>query len=244
MAAIANTDSAEKTRHVSAVGPACVIRRRICPFEVFNAGTEPKSIFLSLSFCGSVLPMSDVVPVPEVRLQGGAPNLQPELESLLAQCYGDMRVLARRIMGGRARAAVFQPTELVNEVAIRLIRGRLQGVPQQAHFLALAARTMRQVLIDEARKTSAAKREKPMFMTIWPGAAQDGVVDLGSLDDALTALRALSPARSEIVELRFTLGMTVKETAAATGLSERTVNRQWLETRAWLLDYIQAHAET
>ncbi len=167
-------------------------------------------------------------------------ELQPVLAALLAQCYGDMRLLARKIMTGNQLAQHLQPTELANEVVIRLISAKLKDVANQGHFLATAARTMRQVLIDEARKLSAAKRHTPMFMTIWPGGSREDLIDIGALDSALKALAELSMIRAQIVELRFVLGMTVAETAVVVGLSDRTVNRHWIEARAWLMDYIKA----
>jgi RNA polymerase sigma factor (TIGR02999 family) len=154
-----------------------------------------------------------------------------------------MRLLARRIMRGNALAAAFQPTELANEAAVKLICARLQGIYGKAHFLALAARTMRQVLIDEARKISAAKRQAPLFLTAWPGAPAGEQIDIELLDDALKALAALSPPRAEIVELRFTLGMTVEEAATAAGISPRAVKRHWQAARAWLIDHMQGGAD-
>jgi RNA polymerase sigma factor (TIGR02999 family) len=157
---------------------------------------------------------------------------------VLAACYGEMRLMARRIMGGNALGRVLQPTELANEAAIRLIRANMETVKDQGHLLAVAARTMRQVLVDEARRGASAKRHAPTLMTLWPGGDVAAPVDLGDLDQAMAALAALSPARAEIVELRFMLGMTVEETAAATGIPERTVKRHWQAARAWLLAHL------
>ena len=163
---------------------------------------------------------------------------------MLAHCYGEMRQVARRIMAGDSMARAIQPTELANEAAVRLIRSKLANLEDKGHTLALAARIMRQVLIDEARRNAAAKRSAPMLLTAWPGSREgaregEGMVDLGALDEALSALTALSPARAEVVELRFMFGMTVEETAVAIGASESTVKRSWQAARAWLLDRIQ-----
>lgn len=164
--------------------------------------------------------------------------LGPLPADMLAQCYGEMRLLARRIMADNVLARVLQPTELANEAAIRLIRSKLSNLQDKGHTLALAARIMRQVMIDEVRKTASAKRNAPLMMTFWPGGDRAALVDLGDLDEALTALTAFSPERAQIVELRFMFGMTVEETAVAVGSSERTVKRHWQAARAWLLDYI------
>jgi RNA polymerase sigma factor (TIGR02999 family) len=156
----------------------------------------------------------------------------------LSACYGEMRRMARRIMAGNALGRVLQPTELANEAAIRLIRANLEHVHDQGHLLAVAARTMRQLLVDEARKGASAKRHTPTLMTFWPGGEGSAPVDLSDLDAALAALAALSPVRAEVVELRFMLGMTVEETAVATGIPARTVKRHWQAARAWLLAHL------
>jgi RNA polymerase sigma factor (TIGR02999 family) len=162
---------------------------------------------------------------------------------MLAQCYAEMRSTARRLLAGNAMGRILQPTELANEAAIRLIRANLAQAQDAGHMLATAARAMRQVIVDEVRKASAAKRQEPVLMTAWPGGGEkDGLVDMADLDRALEALAALSPIRAQIVELRFMLGMTVTETAAATRVPERTVKRHWQAARAWLLDHLEASA--
>lgn len=164
---------------------------------------------------------------------------QPAGESeVLSRCYADMRLMARRILAGNALGRVLQATELANEAAVRLIRAQLSGAADSGHLLAVAARTMRRILIDEARKAASVKRSAPQIMTTWPGEQRGGPVGMAELDQALSALASLSPDRAEIVELRFMLGMTVEETAAATGVPERTVKRRWQSARAWLLDYL------
>lgn len=157
---------------------------------------------------------------------------------MLAQCYADMRRIARRLMARDAMARVLQPTELANEAAIRLLRSSLEGVADQGHMLALAARTMRQVLIGEARKLMANKRQGPIWITMLPDDGQDKLIDLQALDQALVALAQHSPDHATIVELRFMLGLSLAEVVTATGLSQRTVTRRWQAARLWLLDHI------
>lgn len=163
-------------------------------------------------------------------------------ERILAACYDDMRRIARRIIATDQMRCVFQPTDLVNEAALRLIQSSPVGVTGQGHMLALAARTMRRVLIDESRRTAAAKRHRPTLLTSWPG-SREALVDIEDLDAALAALESFSSEHARIVELRFTLGMTVEETAVLTGLAERTVKRRWQSARAWLQDYLSPGAE-
>ncbi len=172
-----------------------------------------------------------------------AGGLGPIPAEVLARCYGEMRLMARRILGGNALGRVLQPTELANEAAIRLIRANLSNAKDEGHLLAIAARTMRQILVDEARKALSAKRNAPVLMTAWPGAPCEPLVNMADLDGALVALATISPERAQIVELRFMLGMTVEETAVATGIPERTVKRHWQAARAWLLAWLHENAD-
>lgn len=135
-------------------------------------------------------------------------------------------------------ARFLQPTELVNEAAIRLLRSNLIGVADQGHMLAYAARTMRQVLIGEARKTMANKRQPITMLTLLPDTDADKLIDLEALDRALLALADHSPEHAKIVELRFMLGLSLAEIVDATGLSQRTVTRRWQAARLWLLERI------
>jgi RNA polymerase sigma factor (TIGR02999 family) len=168
-------------------------------------------------------------------------ELDPTHSAILAQSYTEMRRMARRILAGKQLGPALQPTELANEAAIRLLRSNLANAKDESHFLAIAARTMRHILIDEARKAMSVKRAQPALLTAWPGAEGGALVDIADLDGALAALALLSPERAEIVELRFMLGMTVEETARATGIPERTVKRHWQAARAWLLAWLNEH---
>lgn len=161
-----------------------------------------------------------------------------EADQILAAGYDDMRRIARRIIASDSLRAVLQPTDLVNEAVLRLIDSSRTSVSDKGHLLALAARTMRRILIDEARKAAAAKRQTPELMTSWPGAPSGGLLSIEELDRALKELQAFSPDHAQVVELRFSLGMTVPEAAAATGLAERTIKRRWQAARAWLHDHL------
>jgi RNA polymerase sigma factor (TIGR02999 family) len=158
---------------------------------------------------------------------------------MLALCYEDVRRVARRMISGDSQRRVLQATELANEAVLRLIGLQRIEVRDQAHMLALAARTMRRVLIDEARKGAAGKRQAPEMMTRWPDDPRNRLIDLHELDRALTALEAVSPAHAEVIELRFMLGLTVEEASQASGVPERTLKRRWQAARAWLLDYLR-----
>lgn len=159
-------------------------------------------------------------------------------EALISQCYADMRGIARRLLARDGMACVFQPTDLANEAVIRLLRSKLEGVADQGHMLALAARTMRQVLIGEARKLMANKRQPVALITMLSSEHERKLVDLEALDRALAALAEHSPEHARIVELRFMLGLSLAETVSATGTPQRTVTRRWQAARLWLLDHI------
>ena len=166
-------------------------------------------------------------------------------EALLAAVYEDMRHVARAILSHDSMRARLQPTDLVNEASLRLIQSMPSHVADQGHMLAVAGRTMRRILIDEARKFRTAKRSvpPPRVMTQFPGAQREDVIDIEDLDRALEALERFSAEHARIVELRFSLGLTVEETAAATGLPERTVKRRWQAARAWLMVFLGPELE-
>lgn len=159
---------------------------------------------------------------------------------LLASCYDDVRRIARSIIARDGPNRPLQATELANEAAIRLIGLDRMEIQGKGHMLAMAARTMRRILIDEARKGSAGKRRAPTMVTRWPDDPAAALLDIGDLDRALDALTAFSPEHAQVVELRFMLGLTVEEAARASGLAERTIKRRWQAARAWLLDHLDA----
>jgi RNA polymerase sigma factor (TIGR02999 family) len=166
-----------------------------------------------------------------------ASQSRPDAGGLIADCYAEIRRIARRLVKDRA-LAVLQPTELVHEAVLRMLRIEALQVEDRGHMLALAARIMRQALIDEVRKVSASKRQAPPLLTMWPERAEV-LVPLDVLDAALEELVKVSADHAEIVELRFTLGMTVDEVAEATGKSPRTIKRRWHAARAWLQRYLE-----
>lgn len=162
----------------------------------------------------------------EASIAGG------EASAHLGTCYAEIRRIAGLLVASHRAGRLLQPTELVHEAALRLLRIDALRIEDSGHMLALAARVMRQALIDEMRRSYAAKR-RPVLLTSWPGAAE-AIVPLDLLDAAVERLNAISSDYAQIIELRFTLGMTIAEVAAATDLSERTVKRRWQAARTWL----------
>ena len=156
------------------------------------------------------------------------------LDRVLALIYDDLRALARRQLRREYEDRTLDPTALVHETYLKLLRGNGVNIQDRTHFFALAARAMRQVLVDHARRRTAAKREdawKQVTLTD-PGATK-GVSpeDLLALD---AALERLDPRQRQIVECRFFGGMSDLEIAAALGITDRTVRREWVKARAWL----------
>jgi len=140
-------------------------------------------------------------------------------------------------MAGERAGHSLQATVLVNEAYLRLIDAKNVAWHDRTHFLAVAARVMRRILVDHARARRAGKRGGPAVrvtfteaLLITNGAREDFV----ALDDALTALAAFDERKSRVVELRFFGGLSVEETATVLKVSPETVMRDWRLARAWL----------
>jgi RNA polymerase sigma factor (TIGR02999 family) len=155
------------------------------------------------------------------------------LDRLLPLVYADLRALAEREMRRESPGHTLQPTALVHETYLRL-GGAPESAGDRTHFLAIAARAMRQVLVDHARRRDAAKRgggAAPVTLTDGIGAGPLDFDEILALD---RALEALDTRQRQVVECRFFAGMEESEIAAALDVSERTVRRDWAKARAWL----------
>ena len=161
--------------------------------------------------------------------------------------YDELRRIAARYVSRERPGQTLQATALVNEAFVRLSAERPRQFQNRTHFLAIAALSMRQILIQRARARRAAKRGgAPLRITLEdaniagavPGAASGlpapGDIDILALDEALTRLAELDAELARIVELRYFGGLTVEETAEAIGSSPATVKRHWALARAWL----------
>ena len=156
------------------------------------------------------------------------------LGRLIPLIYEDLRALARRQLHRELGDRTMRPTSLVHEAYMKLAVGTAMQAQDRAHFLAIAARAMRQVLVDDARRRSAAKRGAAFArasLDEFDAGFEIDVAELLALDDAL---EALEPRQRQIVECRFFGGMEEREIAAALGVTERTVRRDWVKARAWL----------
>jgi RNA polymerase sigma-70 factor, ECF subfamily len=162
---------------------------------------------------------------------------EQRLASLMPLVYDELRRIADRYMRHERPGQTIQATGLVNEAYLRLAAERPREFANRTHFVAIAALSMRQILVQRARARAAQKRGgAPDRLTLDDGMLVDDgpSVDLIALDDALTRLAAFDPGQARIVELRHFGGLTVEETAEAVALSPATVKREWAMARAWL----------
>jgi RNA polymerase sigma factor (TIGR02999 family) len=161
---------------------------------------------------------------------------------LLEAVHGELRRLARRHMRQERLDHTLQPTALVHEVYLRLFPDQKLTWNDHAHFLRSAARAMRQILTDHARRRNRAKRDGDLDRVPLDSRAalvsdeQPGI--LLALDESLNRLAQLDPRQAEIVELLYFTGMTQEEAAKTLDISPRTINREWRLARAWLRDEV------
>ncbi|HEU4389593.1 MAG TPA: sigma-70 family RNA polymerase sigma factor [Blastocatellia bacterium] len=162
-------------------------------------------------------------------------------ERLIPVVYDELRRQAATYLRRERPGHTLQATALIHEAYLRLINQENIDWQNRAHFYAIAARLMRQILVDHARKRKAGKRGGSDIkvsledaMVVSPGRS----VDLVALDEALTGLAALDPQQSRVVELRYFSGLSVEETAEVLGISTRTVKRDWNVAKAWLRERI------
>jgi RNA polymerase sigma-70 factor, ECF subfamily len=161
------------------------------------------------------------------------------LERLVPLLYDELRAMAHRQLGRERRHSTLQTTALVHEAYLKLVDDTKVTSRGRAYFFAAAARAMRQVLIDQARRRNAEKRGggvQALSLDEELIAVDEFAVELMDLDRALEQLAALNPRHARVVECRYFAGMSVEETAAALDVSPRTVKYDWALARAWLYD--------
>jgi RNA polymerase sigma-70 factor, ECF subfamily len=169
------------------------------------------------------------------------------LDSLLPLVYQELRRLAAAYIRRERPGYTLQPTALVNEAYLRLLKDDPARWQNRAHFCAIAAHSMRQILIERARARDAQKRGGARARVTLDEALVAGgerSIDLVALDEALERLAAIDPEQARLVELRFFGGLTVEETADAMDISPATVKRHWTVARAWLARELKGLAST
>jgi RNA polymerase sigma factor (TIGR02999 family) len=161
-----------------------------------------------------------------------------EAEAVLIETvYRELRRMAGNIMRFERPGHTLQPTALVNEAYLELLRDAKTDWKDRNHFFAAAAQSMRRILVDYARMRKAAKREgerQKVELTDFMAISDERLDEVIAIDKALTRLSEFAPRSCRIVELRFFAGLTLGETADVLGLARRTVSREWDVARAWL----------
>jgi RNA polymerase sigma-70 factor, ECF subfamily len=161
---------------------------------------------------------------------------QGAFAALTPLVHQELQRIARRCLRGERVGQSLSPTALVHEAYLRLVDAQQVNWQNRAHFLAMAAKMMRRILVDAARARRRQKRgggELHLSITDEISSTEKGH-DLASLDDALEALAAIDPRKSQVIELRIFGGLTVAETAAVLTVSRDTVMRDWKLALAWL----------
>lgn len=156
---------------------------------------------------------------------------------LLPLVYQDLRRLARHAMAKERPGQTLQPTALVHEAYLRLVQNQGVAWHSRVHFFRAAAQAMRWILVDAARRKATPKHgggQLTPLSDIDQIAAQAPADDLLALDEALHRLEQCDARKADVVKLRYFAGLSVDETAAALGVTTRTVRRDWLAARAWL----------
>jgi len=169
-----------------------------------------------------------------IRWRGGD---REALDALMPLVYKELRRVAQFYLRAERPEHTLQSTALVHEAYVRLAGQALPQWQNRAHFFAVSAQIMRQILVDYARSHRAAKRGSGAFrLTLDDAMDLPGQqnVDVVALDDALKMLATMDPQQSRIVELRFFAGLSIEDTSEVLGISPSTVKRSWTSARAWL----------
>jgi RNA polymerase sigma factor (TIGR02999 family) len=161
------------------------------------------------------------------------------MSALLPIVYQELRRVAAGYLRRERPGQTLQATALVHEAYVRLLREQQVSWQNRAHFCAIAANSMRQILVERARARNAAKRGGGLHRitlddAVAPAPLDEAGVDVDALDEALTRLATLDPQQARLVELRYFGGLTIEETAEVLGVSPATVKRSWVVAKAWL----------
>jgi RNA polymerase sigma-70 factor (ECF subfamily) len=164
-------------------------------------------------------------------------------EAVLNVLYDELHLIASRLMSDQRAAHTLQTTALLNEAWMRLAGGTPQPYQGQRHFVRVAARAMRCVLVDHARRRTAKKRRRDRAQPLETDALvhwDEGHTELLALNDALERLGERDEELLRIVELRYFGGLTLEETASMLGMTVRQVHRRWTFARGWLRRTLEA----
>jgi RNA polymerase sigma factor (TIGR02999 family) len=193
-----------------------------------------------LSPSGSCTVQPKPEPVSELLAEYRNGN-EESLRRLVPLVYNELRRVAHYHIRKERPDHTLQTTALVHEAYLCLTKQQPMDFENRAHFFAVCAQLMRQILVQYARRRRAAKRDGGHKLTLDGAIAmpKNRSVDLIALDDALTGLSKLDPQQSRIVELRFFGGLSIEETAHVLDISPATVKRHWSTARLWLRNQIK-----
>jgi RNA polymerase sigma-70 factor, ECF subfamily len=169
------------------------------------------------------------------------------LSTVMPAVYDELRRLARRYMARERADQTLQATALVNEAYLRLMKDRAHFWQNRAHFCAIAAHAMREILVEKARARNATKRGGSRVRVSFEKAdvaGSEATIDVLALHESLERLAALDPQLAHIVELRFFGGLTVEETAETLKISTATIKRNWSMAKAWLRNEMEKAVES
>jgi len=159
------------------------------------------------------------------------------LDSLMPMVYRDLHEIAARYLRGERSGHTLQPTALVHEAWLRLLKQDPSSFENRKTFLALAAHLMRQILVDHARRVCAGKRGGGVAKTTLSGVldtSAEHADELLALDEAMERLARVSPRKAQVIELRYFGGLNVEEMAEIMGVSIATISREQRTAEAWL----------
>jgi RNA polymerase sigma factor (TIGR02999 family) len=159
------------------------------------------------------------------------------LDLVMTILYSELHSIASKYLNNERKDHTLQPTALVNEAFLKLIKEQDINWENRAHFLAVAAQIMRHILIDYARSHKSAKHGGEITKLVLDESLDKPIeksFDLLMLDEALQYLASLNPMHGKIVEMRFFGGMSIDEIASVLNVSSRTIDRNWLLAKTWL----------
>lgn len=171
------------------------------------------------------------------HLEARAAGERAAFDKLVALVYPQLRAVARRQLAGRRAGLPFETTGLVNEAYLRLARAPADPWKSRSHFLGVAARAMRQVLVDYARSRQASKRgqgQAPVTLDESRHGVEVEIETVLQVDRVLGRLAQIDPRLVRVIECRYFAGLTEEETAEALSVTARTVQRDWKRAKAWL----------
>jgi RNA polymerase sigma factor (TIGR02999 family) len=186
------------------------------------------------------VPETTSQPISELLAKWRAGD-EESLQRLLPLVYKELRRLAHNYLRKERPDHTLQSAALVHEAYLCLMKQEPMEFENRAHFLAVCAQLMRQILVQYARRRNAAKRDGGYKLTLDESVvpARSRSVDLMALDDALNGLAKLDQQQSRIVELRFFAGLSIEETSQVLGVSPATVKRDWNAAKLWLYNEVR-----